>query len=466
MSLDRGTFRIRFQQRHAGTEPRGGDAFRMQKHHAAGPMAAAARATGAQLVFSDEIVLDETLKHLGEYHFKGGYGPDTLRGCNTITHLCAFSRALLQKAGGERPEYDGAQDYDLILRLTEQTKKIHHIPKVLYFWRRHGGSTAGTIEQKPQAVAAGKAAIESHLARVGLEGAVSAQPGHPGAYRVYYRVKGQPLVSVLIPSSDHSADLAKCLAALYAKGGWPLMEVLVLDNNSSDMATAAYYEEAKKTYPQLRVLEYSGSFNYAAINNFGAEMAMGDHLLLLNNDVEVISDGFVEEMLGYSQRRDVGAVGAKLLYPDATVQHAGLMVGIGGTAGASHKGHEADNGGDMFRLCTTQNVSAVTAAALMVKRPLYEALGGLDAERFAVAYNDVDFCLRLREQGLNNVFTPFATAWHYESKSRGLDTEGPARQRHDREAEALRKRHPGIFAAGDPFYNPHFTLETENFALR
>ncbi len=432
-------------------------------------VAKAARDTGAQLVYSDEIVLNARLKRLCEYHFKGGYGPDTLRGCNTITHLCAFTRALLEKAGGgEDSRYDGAQDYDLILRLTEAAGagKICHVPKVLYFWRRHAGSTAADIAAKPAAVAAGVAAVQAQLGRLGLEGTASALAGHPGAVGVRYAVKDEPLVSVLIPSSDHTDDLARCLESLYQKAGWSNLETLVLDNNSSDMATAPYYEEAKRRYPRLRVLRYEGAFNYSAINNFGAVYAMGDHFLLLNNDVRLLTDGFVRELLSYSQRPDVGAVGALLYYPDDTVQHAGLIVGLGGTAGGSHKGHARANGGDMYRLATVQNVSAVTGAAMMVKRRLYEQVGGLDEAEFAIGYNDVDFCLRLRRQGLWNVFTPFAEAYHYESKSRGYDTEGARKQRHDSEAAAFRQKWAEVLQAGDPFYNSHFTLKTENFAYK
>ena len=429
-------------------------------------MTAAAQAE-ADLVYSDEAVLDASLKKLSEFHFKGDYGPDTLRGCNYITHLCAFSKKLLDAAGGgEDSAFDGAQDYDLILRLAEQAKKVLHIPKVLYLWRGHSASTASGIAQKPGAIDAGRRALQAHLQRVGLDGTAEAQKRHPGAYRVRYEVEGEPRVSVLIPNSDHSDDLARCLLSLRKKSGWDNLEVLVVDNNSTDPATQDFYSEAKSVYNALQVLYWEGEFNYSAINNFAARSATGEHLLLLNNDVELLSEGFVREMLSYSQRPDVGAVGAMLYYPDDTVQHAGLIVGIGGTAGVSHKGHQRGDGGDMFRLCTTQNVSAVTGAALMVKRSLYEEVGGLDEEAFAVAFNDVDFCLRLREKGLWNVFTPFARAYHFESKSRGYDTEGEKKQRFDREAAAFREKWAGVLETGDPFYNPHFTLEYENFGYR
>ena len=427
----------------------------------------AAADTGADLLYSDEVVLDEGLQKLGEFHFKGNYGPDTLRGCNYMTHLCAFSRPLLALAGGtQNSNFDGAQDYDLILRLTEHARCIAHIPKVLYLWRRHGGSTAGGMAAKPAATAAGAAAVQAHLERVGLAGTAQPQKAHPGAYRVDYPVRGNPIVSVLIPSSDHTEDLERCLVSLYAQAGHQNLEVLVVDNNSQLPETQAYYRENAHRFPGLQVLHYPGPFNYSAINNFGAKRALGQHLLLLNNDVELLSDGFVRELLGYSQRADVGAVGALLYYPDDTVQHAGLIVGLGGTAGVSHKGHSRGNGGDLFRLCTTQNVSAVTGAALMVKASLYAELGGLDEERFGVAFNDVDFCLRLRAQNLWNVFTPFAQGYHFESKSRGYDTEGPKKERFEREAAAFKAKWADILQKGDPFYNPHFTLKTENFAYR
>ncbi len=420
--------------------------------------------TGADLVYSDEIVLDATLKKLGEYHFKPDYAPDTLRGCNYITHLCAFSQPLLEEAGGgEKPEFDGAQDYDLILRLSEKAKCIYHIPKVLYYWRRHESSTAQDISQKPYALEAGANALRAHLLREELSGEVEAQKKHPGSYRIRYDIYKKPMVSVLIPNKDYTEDLKRCLFSLYKNAGWDTMEVLVLENNSTDIATEAYYQEAEEQYSNLQVLRYRGGFNFAAICNFGAARAKGEHLLLLNNDTEIISPDFVREMLSYSQRPEVGAVGAMLYYPDDTVQHGGLIVGIGGTAGVSHKGHAREDGGDMFRLCTAQNMSAVTGAALMVKSRLYEAAGGMDETNFAVAFNDVDFCLRLREQGLWNVFTPFAQAYHYESKSRGYDIEGAAKVRFDKEAAAFKQRHSKILQEGDPFYNPHFTLKYENF---
>ena len=424
---------------------------------------------GADFVYSDEIVLDSTLKKLGEYHFKPDFSPDTLRGCNYITHLAVFSRALLAAAGGgERAEFDGAQDFDLILRLTERAQKVAHVPKVLYWWRGHGGSTASGMQAKPYALAAGAAAVEAQLLRLGMPGRVEPIPGSPGAYRTRYDVTRPGRVTVLIPNKDHSEDLARCLESLYRNAGWDDLEVLVLENNSTQAETFACYRRAQQQYPNCRVLTYKGGFNFSAINNFGARHATGAHLLLLNNDIQVETPGFVRELLSYSQRPDVGAVGAKLFYPDGTIQHAGVFIGLGGSAGHSHKGHPRDSGGDMYRLATTQNMCAVTGACLMVKKELYDRFGGLDEENFAVAYNDVDFCLRLWQSGLLNVMTPFAAAVHHESKSRGDDTRagGEKQARYEREKARFCARYAGLMQQGDPYYNPHFTLLYENYGYK
>ena len=424
---------------------------------------------GADFIYSDEIVLDSTLKKLGEYHFKPDFSPDTLRGCNYITHLAVFSRALLAAAGGgERAEFDGAQDFDLILRLTERAQKVAHVPKVLYWWRGHGGSTASGMQAKPYALAAGAAAVEAQLLRLGMPGRVEPVPGSPGAYRTRYDVTRPGRVTVLIPNKDHSEDLARCLESLYRNAGWDDLEVLVLENNSTQAETFACYGRAQQQYPNCRVLTYKGGFNFSAINNFGARHATGAHLLLLNNDIQVETPGFVRELLSYSQRPDVGAVGAKLFYPDGTIQHAGVFIGLGGSAGHSHKGHPRDSGGDMYRLATTQNMCAVTGACLMVKKELYDRFGGLDEENFAVAYNDVDFCLRLWQSGLLNVMTPFAAAVHHESKSRGDDTRagGEKQARYEREKARFCARYAGLMQQGDPYYNPHFTLLYENYGYK
>ena len=423
--------------------------------------------TGADFVYTDEIVLSGSLKELGGYHFKPDYSPDYLRSCNYITHLMVFARELLEKAGAEeRSEFDGAQDYDLTLRLTEQAACIRHIPKVMYIWRGHAASTAQDMEAKPYAVQAGVRAIEAHFKRLGLAGSAEAIPGAPGAYRLHYELTGQPLISVVIPNKDHREDLERCLASLYQKAGYDRFEVVVVENNSTDPETFAYYKQAAETYKNLKVVTYQGSFNFAAVCNLGVKESSGEQILLLNNDIEVLTDGFLKEMLSYSQQQDVGCVGAKLFFPDGTIQHGGVIMGINGTAGHSHKSHPGDAVGDLYRLVTTQDYMAVTGACLMVKRELYDACGGLDAENFAVAYNDIDLCLKLWQKGLLNVFTPAAQCIHYESKSRGLDETGPNAVRYNREKKNFIEKYRTLIDTPDPYYNPHFNTKFENFGLK
>ena len=423
--------------------------------------------TGADFVYSDEIVLSADLKQLGGYHFKPDFAPDYLRGVNFITHLAVFSRPLLDAAGAyESREYDGAQDHDLFLRLTEKARKIEHIKQVLYIWRGHAGSTAAGMEAKPYAVEAGVRAIDAQLARLGLPGKAMPVPGAPGAFQVRYELTGRPLVSVLIPNKDHTADLDRCLTSLYQNAGYDNFEVLVIENNSTDPATEAYYQTLPERFARCRVVRYQGAFNFSAINNFGAQFAKGEHLLLLNNDIEILSGDFLRELLSYSQRPDVGAVGAKLYYPDDTIQHAGVLMGINGSAGHSHKSYPRTAVGDLYRLVTTQNYMAVTGACLMTKASLYHAAGGLDEEQFAVAYNDVDYCLKLWQQGLHNVYTPRAEAYHYESKSRGLDTLSENAQRYEREKANFYAKYKQYIDNYDPYYNPHFNNLFENFGLK
>ena len=281
-----------------------------------------------------------------------------------------------------------------------------------------------------------------------------------------YALTGTPLISVLIPSKDHIEDLDRCLASLYAKAGYDNFEVIVAENNSADPATFEYYEAAKKKYPRLQVVTYEGGFNFSAVNNFARRFAKGEQLLLLNNDIELLSEGFLAEMLMFSQRPDVGCVGAKLYYPDDRIQHAGVFLGIGGTAGHSHKSHPRASAGDLYRLATPQNLLAVTGACLMVKAALYDEMGGLDEENFAVAYNDIDLCLKLWKKGLTNVFTPHAEAYHYESKSRGLDTLSENARRYEGEKARFIAKYGDMIAAGDPYYNRHFNLLFENYGLK
>ena len=313
--------------------------------------------------------------------------------------------------------------------------------------------------------AAAKKALTDHLSRTGRTGTV--EDGlFPSTYRVKWDIEGDPKVSILIPNKDHTDDLEKCLYSIWSKTEWDNFEVIVIENNSTDPATFAYYETLPSRFADCRVVYYKGAFNFSAINNFGATFAEGEHLLLLNNDIEVLSSDFLRELLSYSQRPDVGAVGAKLYYPDDTIQHAGVLMGINGSAGHSHKSYPRTAVGDMYRLVTTQNYMAVTGACLMTKASLYRAFGGLDEEKFAVAYNDVDYCLKLWQKGLLNVYTPRAEAYHYESKSRGLDTLSENAKRYEREKANFYAKYQQYIDNYDPYYNPHFNNLFENFGLK
>lgn len=423
--------------------------------------------TGAQVLYSDEITLDGELKHLIQFHFKIDYAPDFLRGVNYITHFLVFERKLFEQVGAyEDARFDGAQDFDLTLRLSEKANKVHHIPKVLYYWRGHAGSTANDMSTKMYAFEAGRAAVQAHLDRIGLKGQVSIQK-YPGSYRTVYEVEGNPQVSIVIPNKDHIEDLSRCIDSIFALGGWDNVQVIVVENNSTEKETFEYYEKITAQNSKVQVVYYNGGFNFSAICNFGVQYATGDHILLLNNDVEFVSENFVKEMLSYSQRADVGAVGAKLYYPDGYLQHAGVIIGINGSAGHSHKGLKdaRNNTGDMYRLVTTQNYLAVTGACLMVKTELYKKFP-LDEENFAVAYNDVDFCLRLYEAGYLNVFTPYSEGVHYESKSRGLDETDKPNLRYEGEKARFAEKWQKYFNYGDPYYNPHFTLLYENYGYK
>ena len=423
--------------------------------------------TGAQVLYSDEITLDGELKHLIQFHFKIDYAPDFLRGVNYITHFLVFERKLFEQVGAyEDATYDGAQDFDLTLRLSEKANKVHHIPKVLYYWRGHAGSTANDMSTKMYAFEAGRKAIQAHLDRIGLKGQVSIQK-YPGSYRTVYEVDGNPQVSIVIPNKDHIEDLSRCIDSIFALGGWDNVQVIVVENNSTEKETFEYYEKITAENSKVQVVYYKGGFNFSAICNFGVQFATGNHILLLNNDVEFVSENFVKEMLSYSQRSDVGAVGAKLYYPDGYLQHAGVIIGINGSAGHSHKGlaDARNNTGDMYRLVTTQNYLAVTGACLMVKTELYKKFP-LDEENFAVAYNDVDFCLRLYEAGYLNVFTPYSEGIHYESKSRGLDETDKPNLRYEGEKARFAEKWQKYFNYGDPYYNPHFTLLYENYGYK
>ena len=419
---------------------------------------------GADFVYTDEVTFVSRTSNITIYNFKPDYSPDTLRSYNYICHFTAFSRELLDMTGGFNREYDGSQDYDLILRLTEKAKNIVHIPKVLYFWRSHKASVASDVSAKPYVVESAKKALKAHIERIGLSGRVE-DAVVPTTYKIQYDIIGEPMVSIVIPNKDHTDDLEKCLASVYQKSTYKNFEVIVVENNSTEEKTFEYYEEAKLKYNDLKVIVWDSGFNYSAINNFAVKQANGEYILLLNNDIEVITPDWLEQMLMFAGRKDVGAVGSKLYYADDTIQHAGVIVGLGGVAGHSHKGYARENPGYMARASIAQNLSACTAACLMIRKDVYDEVGGLE-EGYAVAFNDIDFCMKIRAAGYLIVFTPFAEFYHYESKSRGDEDTPEKRARFNSEVFRFQERWGKELKAGDPYYNPNLTLDSEDFALR
>ncbi len=422
---------------------------------------------------ADYIYCDETtfknndINKMLTMHFKPDYAIDNLRANNYICHFSVFYGHLLDGNELFRTKFDGSQDHDMILRLTDKAKKVVHVPKLMYYWRSHAGSVASGIQAKTYAVDAAKGAVADHLRKHGFEHfKITSTRAFETIFKISYQIIGNPKISIIIANKDHEPDLRRCITSILEKSTYDNFEIIVVENNSETAEIQKYYEELKEN-EKVKVITYQGAFNYSAINNLGASKAEGEYLLLLNNDTQVITVNWMEELLMYAQRNDVGAVGAKLYYGDKTIQHAGVVLGLGAhrTAGHSHYMQHRENLGYMGRLCYTQNVSAVTGACLMVSKALFEKAGGLE-ESFAVSLNDVDFCIKLREMGYLNVFTPFAELYHFESASRGLDDKGEKAERYNEESARFREKWKEVLAKGDPYYNPNFSLDRSDFSLR
>ena len=463
----------------------------------------------AELLYSDEDKIDFASAYYFEPNFKPDYSPEFLTAVNYICHLLIAKRSLLESVAEvdetgekryERKEYDGAQDYDLILRLSEAAEKIEkeeglskeaekereealftsstiiHIPKVLYHWRSHQLSTAQNPEAKLYAFTAGERAVFDHYKRIGRPIRNVERGITYGYYHPHFRIEEQgelPLVSVIIPNKDHVKDLDQAIRSLF-KGSYPYLEVIVVENNSEEKETFSYYEEIQKEFPArygdfkkkaVRVVHWEREFNYSAINNFGVDFSHGDYLLFMNNDIEMLGEHSVEEMLQYVEDPEIGICGARLLYPDHLIQHGGVVMGFGGIAGASFIGLHETEQTYMHRAECIQNYSAVTAAVLLTKRKCFQEVGGF-REELAVAFNDVDFCLKVRALGKRVVYTPYALFTHYESKSRGLEDNPEKVKRFNSEIVTLGKSWHMILRKGDPYYNPALTLRKANFALR
>ena len=416
----------------------------------------------ADVIYTDEDKVTSDLKEHFQPHFKPDFNPDLLCANNYICHLFVVKRSLALKLGGQDPAYDGAQDYDFIFRCTENAEKIVHVAKILYHWRVHQASTADNPSSKLYAFDAGKRAIEAHLARIGAKAEVS-HTKDLGFYRVKYQLQGNPMVSIVIPNKDEKETLKKCLESIWKKTSYPNYEIILVENNSTTQEIRDYYKEldGKK---RVRVVYWDKEFNYSAINNFGISYAKGEYILCLNNDITVISPDWLEELLANCQRPEVGIVGARLYYPDNTIQHAGIVLGMGGCAGSLFVGLARSRGGYLHKAALQQDLSAVTAACFMVKKEVFEKVGGFE-EKLAVAFNDVDFCLKVRHAGYLVVYDPYAELYHHESKTRGYENTEAKKRRFQEEIEYMRCHWmPDILR--DPYYNENLSLKASDYSLR
>lgn len=420
-------------------------------------------------LYTDEDKLDVDGGGIFDPHFKPDFNIDLLRSVNYICHLFVFRREMISsgKVGKFSPEFDGAQDYDFIFRITENSRCIKHVPKILYHWRCHMNSTASNPESKLYAFEAGARAIKAHYERVHPEIKVAKiEKGEDyGIYHTYFEVGEEPLISVVIPNKDHTEDLDTAIRSLM-KGNYKNLEFIVVENNSTLDKTWDYYGDIQKEFPNVKVVKYEEKgFNFSRINNFGVRYASGRYILFMNNDVGMINPDSMTEMLGYCQRDDVGIVGCKLLYEDDSIQHAGVVIGFGGIAGHTFIGLYDYQKSYFHRAVTAQDYSAVTAACLMTKRDVFDSVGGF-SEELAVAFNDIDYCLKVRSTDKLVVYNPYATFHHYESKSRGLEDTPEKVDRFNREVAKFMKKWPEILEKGDPYYNPNLTLRKSNFSLR
>lgn len=426
-------------------------------------MVEAINKTNADFIYSDEDKTDVQGQTFFEPAFKPDYSPDYFRTSNYICHFTILSKQLLAKAGRYfNSQYDGAQDYDLFLRCSEKAEYIYHISKILYHWRTHSSSTASGNSVKSYTHEAGKRALQAYFARIHCDAhVVDMKRNIPNVYKVKYKIDGTPFISIIIPNCNHQQDLQECLHSIIKKSTYQNYEILIVENNSSDPAIFAYYKEINGKN-RITVLYYPDLFNYSAINNWAINKAKGEYFVFMNNDIEIITPDWMEEMLMYTQQSDVGAVGAKLLYPDGKVQHGGVILGLGGVAGHAHVGISKNALGYMRRAVVVQNVSAVTAALMMIPSAIFREMGGFD-ERYTVAFNDVDLCMKIRAADFHIIFNPDIEAVHYESKSRGMEDTKEKRIRAQREVNLFYSKWGRILR--DPYYNKNLSLKRP-FALK
>lgn len=420
--------------------------------------------TGADVLYTDEDKVSMDGRHYFDPNFKPDFNLFRLRENNYICHIFVVKKSLTDETGLLRSEFDGAQDFDFILRCCEKAQKITHIPKVLYHWRCHMDSTAADPSSKAYAYEAGRKAVREHYQRLGIDAKVE-MTERPGWYRSHVKVQGNPLISVIIPNKDHTDDLELCLFSMTRKSTYRNYEILIVENNSEKEETFEYYRKLPDRYPKARVLTWEKEFNYSAINNFAAKEAKGEYLLFLNNDVEILTPDWMEEMLQNCQQENVAAVGAKLYYPDDTIQHAGVVLGLGGIAGHIMCRASKEDPGYFGRMISVQEISAVTAACMMVKKSDFDAVGGLD-ETFQVAFNDIDLCMKFRAAGKKIIFTPYAELYHYESKSRGLEDTPEKQFRFDKEVKRFQEKWAQQLEMEDPYYSPNLSVTEGDCSLR
>ena len=410
----------------------------------------------ADVLYSDELTFQGSLDNIVNVHYKPNFAIDNLRAINYICHFTVFEKKLLNEVRVFYSKYNGSQDHDFILRLTEVANNVVHIPKVLYFWRSHPNSVASNIDAKQYAVEAGHNVVRDHLNRLNIKAEVVSSNILPSIYRIKYNIVKASKVSIIIPNKNHLEDIKKCINSILCLTTYSNYDIIIIDNNSDDEQLFAYYDEIKKN-DIINVYSFNYEFNYSKINNFAISKSNSDYYIFLNNDTEVITPNWIEEMMMYAQRSDVGAVGAMLYYPDDTIQHAGVILGIGGIAGHAYLKKQKGYEGYFGNLHYARNVTAVTAACMMVKASVFDEVDGFD-EKFAVAFNDVDLCMKIRKAGYLIVWTPYAELYHYESKSRGYEDTPEKKRRFESEIRRFQDLWDKELKEGDPYYNPNLSL--------
>ena len=408
----------------------------------------------ADFIYTDEVTFADKITNIISTNFKPDYSKDTLRANNYICHFTVFAKTLFDAVGGFNKKYDGSQDHALFLNMTARATAIKHIAKILYFWRAHAGSVVEDISAKQYAIDAGINAVTDFLQSENIYAKVCSSDVYPTIYRINYPLPVDVKISVIIPNRNHTKDLKRCVESI-KKSSYDNFEIIIVENNSNEDDIFAYYEELKAD-KRIKIITHNIPFNYSELNNVGVKNATGEYLLFLNNDTCAINENWLEELLMFAAREDVGAVGARLFYENGTLQHAYLLTGVGEHRIAVHAGLglAKDDYGYLDRIGFNQNVSAVTGACLMVSKDKFDKVGGFD-ESLPVAYNDVDFCLKFRQVGFVNVYTPYANLYHYESLSRGKDESTrlnlDAKYMHEKWGDFLK----------DPYYNENFSLDRQ-----